>query len=221
MKDIIRVVIVDDHFVTRQGIISLLSRNERIEVVGEGSAGEHVLMLLAEHKPDILITDLQMPARADKPEAGWFEPVRILGEAIVEHSSTAIIVLSQEHDVYTIQSLAEIGVQGYLLKADRTARSLDSVVEIVHAGNPYFSPDVQAIVYSAAPVRSDSNLTDAQLALLQMVARFPDSSRQELAARLNIAPNTLQNHITAIRSRMETANMVSTILKAMRMGLIE
>jgi DNA-binding NarL/FixJ family response regulator len=221
MKDIIRVVIVDDHFVTRQGIISLLSRNERIEVVGEGSAGEHILMLLAEHKPDILITDLQMPAQADRPESGWFEPVRVLKQAVTEYSSTAVIVLSQEHDAQTIQSLAEIGVQGYLLKADRSARSLDSVVEIIYSGNPYFSPDVQTIIYSAAPIRDDSQLTEAHLALLRMVARYPDSTRKELATRLNVSPNTIHSHITAIYNRMGTANMVSTILKAMRMGLIK
>ena len=221
MTDVIRVVIVDDHYVTRQGIISLLSRNERIQVVGEGSAGEHVLALLAEHQPDILLTDLQMPAMADQPEAGWFEPVRVLTQALAEYSATAIIVLSQEHDAHTIQSLADIGVQGYLLKADRSARSLDSVVEIVHSGNPYFSPDVQTIIYSASPIREESQLTEAHLALLRLVARYPDSTRKDLAARLNVSPNTVHTHIAAIYDRLGTANMVSTMLKAIRMGLIE
>lgn len=220
MKNNIRVVIVDDHFVTRQGILSLLSRNERIQVVGEGSAGEHVLRLLAEHKPDILITDLQMPAEADNPDSGWFEPVRVLKQAMAEFSSTAVIVLSQQHDAQTIQSLAEIGVQGYLLKADRSASSLDSVVEIVHAGNPYFSPDVQAIIYAAAPIKDDCQLTEAQLAILRAIALYPGSKRKDLALKINVSHNTINTHVTAIFKKMGTRNMVSTIIKAMRMGLI-
>lgn len=220
MKDAIRVVIVDDHFVTRQGIISLLSRNERIQIVGEGSAGEHVLTLLAEHRPDILITDLQMPAQAEELNGPWFEPAKTLQQVTNEYDSTAVVVLSQEHDAQTIQTLAEIGVRGYLLKADASAAVLDRVVEIIHAGHHYFSPEVQRIIYTASPIQNEHSLTERQLAILRAIARFPESYREDLADSMNITTSTLQKHISAIFAKMETTNMVSTILKAMRMGLV-
>lgn len=78
MEHVIRVVVIDDHFVSRKGIISLLESNQRIAIVAEGSAGNHILELLAEHKPDVLLTDLQMPAHADDPKGILFEPVSTL-----------------------------------------------------------------------------------------------------------------------------------------------
>lgn len=88
MGESIRVVIIDDHLVTRQGIISLLESNEKIEVVAEGSAGNHVLELLEEHRSDVLIVDLQMPAHADDPKGVLFEPVSALKRAIGQRDNS-------------------------------------------------------------------------------------------------------------------------------------
>jgi DNA-binding NarL/FixJ family response regulator len=220
MNNLIRVVIVDDHFVTRQGIISLLAKNEKIQVVGEGGTGEDILILLAQHQPDVLIVDLQMPAYKDQPNGPLFEPTKTLKQVLTEYDSTAIVVLSQEHEAQTIQSLAEIGVQGYLLKADSSARLLDRVVEIIHTGDHYFSPEVQKIIYAASPIENNRMLTERQLDILRAIARSPEIDRDDLAKNMNIATSTLQKHITAIFAAMETTNMVATILKAMRMGLI-
>jgi CheY-like chemotaxis protein len=97
-----------------RAIIALLEQNPKLTVIAEGSAGNHVLELLEEHQPDVLITDLQMPANAAEPKGALFEPVSTLRKAIERHKATSVIVLSQEHDVQTIQSLAEVGVKGYL-----------------------------------------------------------------------------------------------------------
>lgn len=220
MTDFIRVAIVDDHFVTRQGIISLLARNERIQVVGEGGTGEDVLSLLAEQQPDVLIVDLQMPAYRDQPNGPLFEPAKTLQQVLTKYDSTAIMVLSQQHDAQTIQSLADIGVRGYLLKADSSAQLLDRVVEIVHAGQHYFSPEVQKIIYAAASIEKTQTLTERQLEILRAIAGSPEVERDDLANSMNIATSTLQKHIRAIFDAMGTTNMVSTIIKAMRMGLI-
>lgn len=220
MTNLIRVAIVDDHFVTRQGVISLLARNEKIQVVGEGSTGEDILILLAQHQPDVMIIDLQMPAYNNQPDGPSFEPVQTLQKVLAEYESTAIVVLSQEHEAQTIQSLAEIGVQGYLLKADSSAHLLDRVVEIVHTGEHYFSPEVQRIIYAAPPITMTPGLTERQLDVLQAIARAPEASREELADKMGIVTSTLQKHITAIFTAMGTTNMVETIMKAMRMGLV-
>lgn len=221
MKQSIRVVIIDDHFVSRQGIISLLAGNERLEVVAQGSAGNHVLELLEEHQPDVLIVDLQMPADENDPKGALFEPVATLQKAIRTYPSTSVIVLSQEHDVQTIQSLAEVGVKGYLLKTDDFARILDRVVEMIHVGTLYFSPEVQEIILSAPRIRRKGPLTEQQLNVLRAIVRSPDVPRVEVAASLHISSSTLQKHITALFTSLEAPNMVTCVLKAMRMGLID
>lgn len=221
MHNLIRVAIIDDHLVTRQGIISLLKNNEKIEIVAEGNAGNHVLELLEIHKPDVLITDLQMPAHENNPKGVLFEPVSTLKKAIERFESTAIIVFSQEHDIQTIQSLAQIGVKGYLLKTDDFAGTLDQVVEMVHAGKMYFSPEVQEIIISAPRLKNNQHLTAQQMNVLRAIMRSPAATRVELAESLSISPSTLQKHINAIFAALDVPNMESCFLKAMRMRLVD
>lgn len=221
MENAIRIVVVDDHLVSRKGIIALLEQNPKLTVIAEGSAGNHVLELLDEHQPDVLITDLQMPANDAEPKGALFEPVSTLRKAIEGHKATSVIVLSQEHDVQTIQSLAEVGVKGYLLKTDDFTETLGRAVEMIHTGWMYFSPEVQTIILSAPQIKKNGRLTDQQLTVLRAVIRSPDAKREHLAASLHITKSTLQKHITAIFEAMEVPNMEACIIKAMRMNLID
>lgn len=221
MENMIRIVVVDDHLVARQGIISLLERNEKIKVIAEGSAGNHVMELLEEHQPDVLITDLQMPAHEDDPKRVLFEPVSTLRKVLDRSRTTSVIVISQEHDVQTIQSLAEIGVKGYLLKTDDFAATLARVVEMIHAGLMYFSPEVQEIILSAPKIKKNGHLTEQQLNVLRAVMRSPEARREELAESMHISKSTLQKHITAIFEAMGVPNMEACIIKAMRMRLVD
>jgi DNA-binding NarL/FixJ family response regulator len=221
MNKLIRIAIVDDHLVTRKGIISLLQHNEDLEVVAEGHAGNHVLELLETHKPDVLITDLQMPAHENNPKGVLFEPVSTLKKAVGLFNSTAIIVFSQEHDIQTIQSLAYVGVKGYLLKTDDFSGTLSQVVEMVHAGKMYFSPEVQQIIISAPRLKNNQHLTAQQMNVLRAVMRSPTATRIELAGSLSISPSTLQKHINAIFAALDVPNMESCFLKAMRMRLVD
>lgn len=221
MEDRIRVVVIDDHLVSREGIVSLISRNPRIDVVAEGWAGNHVVELLDEYKPDVLLTDLQMPAYADGRKTMLFEPVRTFQKVLHEHPRTAIIVISQEHDVSTIQNLAEVGVKGYFLKTDNFTRSLGTAVEQIQQGMMYFSPDVQEIILAAPKIARETRLTEQQKNVLRAVFRSPEASRAELAASMHISPSTLQKHINTIFATLEVPNMVACVFKAMRMGLIE
>ncbi len=220
MKGLIRVVVVDDHLVTRQGIISLIQKNEHVKVVAEGAAGNHVLELLAEHQPDILITDLIMPAQADAPKGALFEPESTLQRAIRMYPSLSVIVVSQEEDIQTIQSLAEIGVKGYLLKTDDFTAILDKAVEMIHLGATYFSPEVKQIIFSAPKLKRNEHLTERQLQVLRAIVRSPDATREDIANSLQISKSTLQKHIKAIFTILDVPNMESCILKAMRMRLV-
>lgn len=221
MKESIRVVVVDDHSISRKGITALLENNERITIVAEGSAGNDVLELLEQFKPDVLITDLQMPADVNKPKGILFEPVSTLQRTIRLHPTTSVIVISQEQDVQTIQSLAEVGVKGYLLKTDDVTEILSNVVEMVYAGALYLSPEVRTIIYSAPKINSRNLLTEQQLNVLRAIIRSPEASRETLAESLFISKSTLQKHVGAIFQTLNVPNMEACILKAMRMGLVD
>jgi len=221
MEKLIRVVVVDDHVVVRKGVLSIVANNPSIEVVGEGRAGNHVLELLAAHRPDVLIVDLQMPARVGGPNELLFEPIATLQRAIQNYPETAVLVLSQEHNVQTIQSLAETGIKGYILKTDDFSTFLDKAIEMVAGGIPYFSHEVMEVILSSPPLRLRTELTTRQLEVLRLVVYTPTISREAQADELGIALSTLQKHIQAIFSILEVPNMESCMIKAMRMGLVD
>jgi DNA-binding NarL/FixJ family response regulator len=221
MESCIRVAVVDDHLVSRRGIIALLQSNPKLQLVGEGSAGNHVLDLLEKYRPNVLITDLQMPAHEDEPRGALFEPISTFKRAIQKYDTLSVIVLSQEQNVQTIQSLAEIGVKGYILKTDNFAEVLGDVVEMIHIGTMYFSPEVQDIIRSAPKIKKPKRLTDQQLAVLRAIVRSPRANREEIAASLHIAPSTAQKHIKQMFLVLEARNMVECVIKAIRMGLVD
>lgn len=219
LSSLIGVVVIDDHLVTREGIVALLSNNPNLEVVGIGSAGEHVLSLLRDHEPDVLLVDLQMPLYADNPQAGLFEPISTLETAIEQWPQTAVVVISQEQDIYTISSLAEIGVKGYFLKSDQLTSTLGSVVEQINAGGTYFSPGVREIIEGVPKLRRQAQLTQAQLQTLRVLLRYPEARRSEQADSLHITPSAFQKRINSLFKALDVPNIESCLLKAMRMDL--
>lgn len=221
MDSTISVVVTDDHLVTRAGIVNLIERNPRVRVVAEGTAGNHILPLLEEYQPDILITDLQMPAHEGKPKGALFDSITTLHKAIRQHPNTGVIVLTQQDDIQTIQSLAEIGVKGYMLKTDDFTEILDQAVEMIHLGATYFSPEVREVIFSSPRLMGGDQLTDRQLDVLQAIIRSPEVSRDEIAESLHISKSTLQKHITALFAALDVPNMEACIIKAMRMRLVD
>lgn len=217
----IRVVVVDDHMVTCAGIVALLGNNPNLSVVGIGQAGEHVLRLLREHEPDVLLMDLQMHLYEADPRAGMFQPISTLEVARDRHPHTAVVVISQEQDIYTISSLAEIGVKGYFLKSDRLTVTLGAVVEQIHLGGTYFSPAVRQIIEQMPKLKRSARLTRAQRGVLQVLLQYPELARTAQAEKLGIAPVTFQKHIGALFEALYVTNMESCLVKAMRMRLDE
>lgn len=220
MDEGIRVVVIDDHVVSREGIITFVELNPLVEVVAQGFAGSHVLELIEEHRPDVVLTDLQMPAHPDAQKGELFEPVTTIQKAIRQYPETSILVITQEDNIQTIQSLAEVGVKGYMLKTDDFAKILGKAVEMIHMGGLYFSPEIQETIFSAPKLVKQDTLTNRQLEVLQAIIRSPDLSRIELARRLNISHSTLQKHISAIFEALDVPNMEACIVKAMRLRLV-
>lgn len=221
MTESIRVVVIDDHLVTRKGIISLIEQNENIEVVAEGTAGNDVLKLLDEFRPDVLITDLQMPADEDDPKGELFTPVSTLRIAMTSYPDTAILVLTQEDDIQTIQSLAEIDVRGYMLKTDDFSAELDVAVKMIYVGGNYFSPEVRTAIFTSPKIQQNIELTERQFEVVQEIFRSPELSRKQVAEKLHISNSTLQKHITAVFEALEVTNIVSCLIKLMRMGYMD
>jgi DNA-binding NarL/FixJ family response regulator len=214
----ISVVIVDDHALIREAVRNLLSDRTHISLVGEGSAGEDVLRLVAEQSPDVLLLDISMPQKANDPAGGKFAILPALEALQNDHAHTKVIILSQHLQPALIQAIMRFAVNGYLLKSDDLTLKLAEAVEVVSRGGIYFSREAsRAITEMSTEI---GTLTEKQRAVLLAVAQKPDVHYSELADEMVISLNTFKWHLRQAFQTLGVSNVTAALIVCMERGLI-
>lgn len=220
----IRVVVVDDHPLTRDGIRQQLERASAIvTIVGEGGAGEQVEPLVEKMRPDVLLLDLTMPWH--EGEKLWqakelFEPVAAIERLQQQFPGTRILVVSQDLRQAVIERLANAGAAGYLLKDDALSANLVTAVRTVHNGGVCFSPDVtQYLMERRRGLGPEEVLSERQREILTFAILHANSDNAEIAEELSIAPTTYKWHLQNIREILGVRTHAAALLKGVQMGL--
>ncbi|QJR38195.1 response regulator transcription factor [Gemmatimonas groenlandica] len=201
----IRLLLVDDHCIMREGLAALLSQKPGLEVVGQASNGEEALELFRTLQPDLAIVDLRM-----EPMDG-----AEITEAMREMNPNARVVLLTTYDTddEVFRGL-RAGAASYLLKDVGTAQLIDTI-HAVHAGRKAISPEIAAKL--ADHVASDA-LTGRQQEVLLCVAQ--GKSNLEIANTLYISEGTVKAHVKAILKKLEARDRTQAITIAIRRGLV-
>lgn len=215
----ISVVLVDDHPLIHEAVKSLLVERTDIALVGQGLAGEQLFPLLAEHKPHVLVLDLTMPQHeSDSPAR--FAYMQALAQLATEYPDTAIIILSQYLQAGIVQSAAEFGVRGYLLKSDNLSLNLPEAILAASRGGVFFSEGVSRELFGTARKPIKDPLSQRQREVILAIAKMPDDSYATTAGRLGITENTLKGHLRVAFSQLEVTNITSCIIRCMQLNLI-
>lgn len=213
-------VLADDEAMMRAGIRAILSSVPGIEVVGEAEEGGAAVALVAEHRPDIALLDVQMPG-TDGLEAT---------EAIArEHPETAVVILTTfSEDAYVARALSG-GASGFVLKSG-DPRQLVEGLRAVAGGGAYLSPEVARRVVDALGASGDrlsraaaarersGRLTGREREVLALIGQ--GCSNDEIAHRLDIAPGTVKVHVGSILTRLGVRNRVQAAIVAYEAGLV-
>lgn len=215
-QNAIRILIVDDHALVREGIRHVLSSEPDFEIVGEAAGGEAAVMLAESLAPDIVILDLSMP---DLP--GLEAARRIRQRA----PHTAILVLSiHDHQEYVLKSI-EAGTQGYLRK-DSSPTELRNAIRAVHGGGTFFSAPVARNLSIAlgrrAPdenvgARSES-LTPRERHVLVEIAQ--GRTNKEIAGRLGVSVRTVESHRESLLKKLDVRGTAGLTRFAIEEGLL-
>jgi two-component system NarL family response regulator len=201
----IRVVIVDDHPVVRDGLRALLSAAPDIEVAGEATDGRAAIAAWREHEPDVMLMDLRMP-RMDGVDAI---------AAILRTSPDArIIVLTTFAGDEDIHRALKLGARAYLLK-DAFGEEILTAVRAVHAGRRHVPPVVAARL-AERPI--DRDLTVREIEVLEAIAR--GSSNKEIGEQLSIAEGTVKAHVNSILAKLEAEDRTDAAMIALKRGII-
>lgn len=211
MPNPISVVIVDDHPVVCAGMRAALESVPGIAVLAEGATGEDALCLVAQHRPDVLVLDLNLPGMSG---------VEVARQLRAEQTRTAILVLTVHGDRTTVLGLLQEGANGYVLK-DEALEMLAHAVRAVARGQTWLSPSIagQVVRYTVGPARDETSpLTPREQEILCLLARGLDNAA--IAERLVVAKRTVQNHVSNIYAKLGLGSRTEAALYAIRCGLV-
>ena len=210
MADRIRVLLVDDHAVVREGLRAFLQLQHDIEVVGEADGGETALAVAARVKPDVVLMDLLMP------DGGGIAAIR---ELRTTEPQARVLVLSSYVDDAQVFSAIQARAGGYQLK-DIQPEALADAIRDVHAGRPALHAEAQArLMHRAADPPAGSQLTPRERDVLRLLAEgFPN---KEIARRLFVSEKTVKTHVSSILQKLGVQDRTQAALAAVRQGLLD
>lgn len=205
MGNPIRLLVVDDHHVVRQGLIALLNIMPEIEVIGEASDGLQAVELHRKLQPDITLMDLQLPRLG-----GVDAILRIRSES----PAARFVVLTTFDGDEDIYRALQAGAKAYLLKG-MTVEELLSTIQAVHSGKTRIAP---AIAEKLAERMSGQALTGRELAVLERIVA--GRSNKEIASDLNISEATVKTHINNLLSKLGVTDRTQAATVALQRGIV-
>lgn len=209
----IRVLVVDDHAILREGICSLLERYDDIAVVGEAANGSEALSRVDALRPDIVLMDLAMP------EMDGLEATRRLRKS---HPEVKVLILTQHDNQEYIAPALQAGAVGYVLKRSG-GREVIAAIRQVYEQGAFLAPGVAAEIirdYTAGPTGSwpHARLTEREREVLQLVVA--GKSNKEIAQQLVISPKTASVHRTNIMEKLGVRNSAELVRYVMEHRLL-
>jgi len=207
-----RVLIADDHPVTRDGLRSALSSSGEVEIVGEAGSGEEAIQLVAEAKPDVVFMDVRLPGMSG------IEATRHILECAPE---ARVIVFTVEESRTALADAMRAGVSGYLLK-DSSSTELVHSAKLAMEGKVVIHPTLtRAFIEEVQYLdhRPDTPLSRRESEILQKVAY--GASTKEVAHALGISPHTVKTHLERIFEKLGANDRAQAVAIALRRGLVD
>jgi two-component system response regulator NreC len=208
----IRILLVDDHAVVRQGFKMILGAQADMEIVGEAGNGREAVELAEQLRPDVVVMDVAMP------ELNGIEATRRLAASLPH---TRVVALSMHKDSVYVRETLRAGARGYLLK-DSPAGDLVLAVRSVASGESYLSPGVSNAVlddYRRHVTNPIDLLTTREREVLQMLAE--GKTNKEIAVVLNLSVYTVDAHRGRIMEKLNLHSINELVRFAVRNGLID
>jgi len=214
MIENIRVLIVDDHAIVREGQLALIDTELGMDVVGEAKDGFEAVEMAGKLHPDVILMDLQMPRK---------EGIVAIEEIKAKNPDTRILVLTSFSEKEKVYTAIKAGAMGYLLKDSSPQEILDAIRK-VYLGEMAMNPSIASKLMNELQRSSDLPLTEDPLTgreveVLKLIAEgLPN---QDIANQLVISERTVRTHVTHILSKLHLANRTQAALFAIREGLAD
>jgi len=213
----IRIVIVEDHGLIREGLCLILAREKRFDIVGEASNGIQAIDVISDLKPDIALLDISMPGMGG---------IEVLPIIIQKSPGTKVLMLTATSDDGTILKALKAGARGYLSK-DTTSQGLIKSIKIVHKGDMWIERKLVCRIFEEnGPVdlntvvrrkKNKEDLTPREQEVLHILAK--GCTNKEIAQDLFISEQTVKSHLNRIFKKLDVSRRLEAILYAIKTNL--
>lgn len=207
---IIRVVVVDDHTIVREGLATMLQAYPDLTLVGEAADGERAVQLCQEVRPDVVLMDLMMP-RLDGAAA-----TRAIRQA---QPTVRVLALTSFIEDEMVKQAVQAGAVGYLLKSI-SAAELANAIRAAHAGSTALAPEAARVLIDSAtaPPALGHDLTAREREILGFLVQ--GLSNAQIARKLSIRPSTVKNHMSSVMTKLGASSRTEAATLAIRHKLI-
>ncbi|UCF39709.1 MAG: response regulator transcription factor [Gemmatimonadota bacterium] len=215
-EELIRVLVVDDHAVVREGIRTVLEGTAGFEVVGEAGDGAEAMVLAERHHPDVVLLDVTMPGQSG---------LQVASRLRKRLPSTRVLILSMHDRTEYVLEAVRAGASGYLLK-DASPRDLRDAVRTVQKGEAYFAPAVAQKLSAALRGELEEEQRRGNLGLLtpreqEVLTLIADGrTNKEIAGELGISPRTVETHRESLMRKLRIHTVAGLTRFAIDAGLI-
>ena len=204
-----KVLIVDDHTIVREGIRMVLELEEGYEVVGEAANGQQAIELVQKNEPDVILLDLNMPI---------LDGISFLRTLKNMELPIPCIVLTTYNEPHLLVEAVNLGVKSYLLK-DAGRKVIYETIERVMNGETWFPEDIRKLIQEATSEKGNpSTLTTKERSILKLVAQ--GYKNKELADQLFVSEKTIKNYLTIIYEKLEVKSRTQAIAAAIERKLL-
>lgn len=212
----IQVLIIDDQMLVRQGISSLLSLSEQVNVCGLAADGDELLSAVAQYSPDVVLLDIRMP------KVNGIDALKMMKAHAID---TPVIILTTFDDHHLLIEGMQLGAKGYLLK-DVSLEQLVDAIETVHQGGLLVQPAITENIlkglqslpntdYVMQPIEA---LTSKETEVLRLMAG--GCSNKEISTVMHRSEGTIKNQVSSILAKLDVRDRTRAVLKAIELGLL-
>jgi DNA-binding NarL/FixJ family response regulator len=199
----IKVLVVDDHVIVRDGLAQVLASANDIELVGTASNGVEALVAVTEHAPDVVLMDLSMP------EMDGVEATR---QIAANHAGVRVLVLTSFSDQSRIMDALSAGAEGYLLKHAEPQEIVAAIRSVYDGGSPLDPKAARVLLESRRSKQVNITLTDREQEVLLLVRE--GLANKQIARRLAISERTVKAHLTSVFQRLGVSDRTQAALWA-------
>lgn len=210
----IKVLIVDDHSLFRDGLRAMIQASQDIVLIGEAESGEEAIKKAIELQPDVILMDIQMPG---------INGIEATRQIVKMSPHIAILVVTMLEDDSSVFAAMRAGAKGYILKGAKHTDLLRAI-KVVTDGEAIFSPGIAVKLVEffnqmqpIVPVQVFPELSDREREVLQLISHGLKNS--DIAERLFLSPKTVRNHVSNILSKLQVVDRTEAAIRAKQAGL--